>query len=165
MKRYIRASFDNWIPSWLQNDKHALKALANAGIDLKNATFSTSKTGKSNEQYTIYLLQEPGASRTWPTVWIPGLYNDNEYFTDSYDGGYKAVKYIPKKNLPITDIVYVNIADNAKPRKERYQDPRYDQYGKYAGQYYRDTSSWDAGGWSAQGRTTSRGRYGKIQAS
>ena len=87
------------------------------------------------------------------------MYNDEERLEDPYDKSYKAIKYISKKNLPIKDIVYVNIADNAKAPKERYQDPRKDNSGKYAGQYYEDPSSWSEGGWSPAGRTTPVGRY------
>ena len=170
MKYYIKAAFDTWVPDWLKADKEALKAIANKGIDLKHATFSREKSGKLSDNIVVYYLQEKRNSRYSPgytknIVWIPGTYHDDEYVDDPYDGKSKAIKYISKKNLPIVDVVYINVNEdtNKKPYRARYQDPRYDTYGKYAGQYYTEPSSWTEGGWSKQGRRTSSGRWGRDQ--
>ena len=163
MKRYIKAAFDTWVPDWLKDDKNALSALSRQGIDLRNANFSTSKTGRADEQYVIYYLENPRYRSVEKLIWIPGIYNDEHRMDNPYDNSYTAIKYIPKKYLPIKDVVYVNIRDNQKPSRERYQDPRYDSHGHYAGQYYEKPSSWSEGGWSSSGRKTSTGRYGGGQ--
>lgn len=156
MKKYIKASFDNWIPDWLRNDKGALKALSDKGFDLKRSTFQTDPTGRGKD-YPIYLV---GDGR-YTFVWIPGVYNDGYYTTDPYDRNYKAVKYIAKKNLPIKDTVYINkvSGENFKEKKQRYRDPRYqydrgDPHGRYAGQYYMEPSKYSddtEGRWSTTG--------------
>ena len=162
MKYYIKAAFDTWVPDWLKADKGALKAIADQGIDLKHATFSREKSGKLSDNLVVYYLQGPRYASGYikNIVWIPGKYRDDEYVYDPYDGKSKAIKYISKKNLPIVDVVYINVNEdtNKKPHRARYQDPRYDANGKYAGQYYTDPSSWTTGGWSKQGRSTS-GRW------
>ena len=55
MKKYIKASFDNWVPEWLIKDEGAKKALNRAGIDLKKAVFTKEPTGRGKD-YPIYFL-------------------------------------------------------------------------------------------------------------
>ena len=188
MKKYIRASFNNdSIPDWLKQDKGALRALNNNGIDLANCIFSKEKKGRVGDNYTAYLVKGSKDGDAYrPFVWIPGLYNDDNYVNfenwnkRDWRGNYpamdsKAIKYIPKKDLNFIDTVYINIADNSKPEKEHYQDPRYDNNGNYAGQYFipeKEHYEWDPSKhytepahWSEQGKTTyTGGRYGKNQA-
>ena len=152
MKRYVKASFNNPIPDWLRNDKGALKALSEAGIDLRNATFSPEKTGKVAEQYVAYKLD---FGYRHPTIYIPGLYGDNEY-ERAPDGTFAMLKYFTKKELPIVDTVYINKAANAKPRRDHYQDPRYDEFGNYGGQYFSVPYGKTEGEWSEAGRATGR---------
>ena len=153
MKRYIKAAIDNWIPDWLKADGRALRELNRHGVDLKNATFSPTKTGKMDEQYAIYLLDN-GKRR--PFVWIPGIYNDDEYLYDTYSYNTIQVKYIAKKRLPIVDVVYVNISDNQKQPREHYIDPRYERSGthmRYAGQ------TRNGGEWSPRGARVGYNKY------
>ena len=159
MKLYIKASFDNWVPDWFKADKGALKALAGKGIDLKNLILSEHK-GPSGTQYVVYHLKEDRPYGR-DMVWIPGVYNDGEYITDPADGKYKSIKYIAKKRLPIVDTYYINIDEFKKAPKERYQDPRNDEYGKYAGQYYNEPYEYydgtvREGYWSKGGRSAGR---------
>ena len=172
MYRYIKASFDNDIPNWLKSDKRALSALNNAGVDLKNATFSKDRAGKIKDNYVVYYVGGTvDRDRTHPFVWIPGLYNDDNYVavrdyerkgwnpeTGRQEWGApvdKAIKYVPKKSLKIIDTIYINKASNAKQANpDKYQDPRAfgksSKYryaggpeGKYAGQYYKEpTTTW-----------------------
>ena len=81
MKRYIRASFNNdSMPSWLKEDKGALDALNRAGIDLANCQFSETRQGKIGDNYVVYHITGTRyGSERYPFVWIPGLYNDNNY--------------------------------------------------------------------------------------
>ena len=164
MKRYIRASFNNdSMPSWLKQDKGALDALNRAGIDLANCQFSETRQGKIGDNYVVYHITGTRyGSERYPFVWIPGLYNDNNYVTGPKEYSYraqrsvstsKAIRYMAKKDLTYDNIVYVNVGDNKKAAKEHYKDPRYDSYGKYAGQYYTpektdvwnpETRKWDA---------------------
>lgn len=187
MKRYIRASFNNdTAPDWLKKDKYALQALNKAGIDLANCTFSKDRVGKVGENYTAYLIKGTKYGDNYrPFVWIPGVYNDDEYVDAEPEYSYRlgsrvprstSIKYMAKKDLTIEDVVYINIASNRKPAKEHYQDPRYDKDGQYAGQYYTpektdaynsETGKWDKtvpGHWSEAGQTTyTSGRYGRRQ--
>ena len=152
MKRYIRASFNtDTIPDWLRKDKYALKALNDKGIDLANCVFSKERKGKVGDNYTVYLVKgsdDFDCSR--PFIWIPGVYGeDNSVPFKNWDKlgwgddgkrhygekDYKAVKYMAKKNLKFIDTVYIYKATNGKPyKKDRYIDPRYDEYGNYLGQ-------------------------------
>ena len=136
MKKYVRASFDNWVPEWLIKDNDAKKALNRAGIDLKKAVFTKEPTGRGKD-YAIYFLDNY-------KVYIPGIYGDESYVKDTRSGDYRYAKYISKKNLPITDVVYVSKNDYGKLYKEdRYVDPRYKrENGKweYQGQY--QTEPW-----------------------
>lgn len=144
MKRYIRASFSESIPSWLAEDKWAIKALNEKGIDLHNATFSDTRTGKAGDNYTIYLVEGTRFGNSYrPFVWIPGIYNDDQYVEAEPEYNYraqkrmpksKAIKYMAKRDINFLETVYVNIDSNRKARKDRYVDPRHDKYGNYAGQ-------------------------------
>jgi hypothetical protein len=167
MKRYIKASFDNDIPTWLRDDKGALNALNKAGVDLKTTNFSSSREGRVGDNYTVYLVKgTKDKDKYSPFVWIPGLYNDDNYveikdynrrgwIPEESRYGYggmvsKAVKYVPKKELNFIDTIYINKNSNAKsPKYDKYQDPRTygksTRYsyaggpeGKYAGQYYQE---------------------------
>ena len=151
MYRYIKASFDNDIPDWLRNDKSALAALNKAGVDLKNATFSEDRVGKTGENFTVYLVNGTRYGDSYrPFVWIPGVYNDSQYVTGPSEYNYRAgrsipksmsIKYIAKKDLNIADIIYINKASNAKQPKDRYVDPRNfntKYQSGYAGQYYKE---------------------------
>lgn len=140
MKRYIRASFNNNIPSWFKKDKGLLRALSNKGIDLANLTLTQDKAkrGSTGSQYTVYRLINDYGNES---IYIPGIHGDDDYITDPYDRKFKAIKYVSKKNLPIKETWYINIADNQKPSRERYHDPRYEysryeSRGRYAGQHY-----------------------------
>lgn len=187
MKRYIRASFNNdTMPAWLKEDKSALQALNKAGIDLANCIFSKDRVGKVGDNYTAYLIKGTRYGDNYrPFVWIPGIYNDDNYVEAEPEYSYRAgkrvsrstsIKYMAKKDLTIEDVVYINIASNRKPAKEHYQDPRYDRSGKYAGQYYTpektdvynpETGKWDKtvpAHWSEAGETTyGPGRYSRAQ--
>lgn len=184
MKRYIRASFnDSSIPDWLRKDKIALSYLNKKGVDLKNCTFSRERKGRVGDNYTVYLIngsKEKDAYR--PFVWIPGIYNDDECVSirnwnkrgyDPESGTYKYgalntqyIKYVPKKDLNIADVVYINIADNKKAPRDHYEDPRYDN-GNYAGQamipegrrWSSETHQYEdePAHWSKQGTETSWG--------
>lgn len=139
MKRYIRASFNNYIPDWFK-EKGLLQQLSRKGIDLANLTLTQDKAkrGSGVNQYIVYRIKND-YDREF--VWIPGVYNDDEYVTDPYDRKYKAIKYVSKKNLPIIETWYINVDENQKQYRDRYIDPRYeyDKYtgkGKYAGQTY-----------------------------
>lgn len=157
MYRYIKASFDNDIPNWLRDDKRALSALNNAGVDLKNAIYSKDRAGKVGDNYAVYLINGTKFGPAYrPFVWIPGVYNDDESVKgeNQYDWRsgrsfpkYVAVKYIAKKNLDIADVIYINKASNGKQYREKYQDPRTfgrstryhyagGKEGEYAGQRY-----------------------------
>lgn len=184
MKKYVRASFNNdTMPSWLKEDKWALKALNQAGIDLANCEFSKTKQGKMGENYVAYLVKGTTYGDNYrPFVWIPGLYGDDTYVEDAPEYNYRAerrvpksvaIRYMPKKYLNIEDTVYINIAGNKKAPREHYQDPRYDSKGEYAGQYFepekteqwnRETKAYDLtipAHWSEKGKQTwEGGRYG-----
>lgn len=189
MKKYVRASFNTGtIPDWLRKDKGALRALNQAGIDLANCTFSRERKGRVGDNYIAYLVR---GSKDFdcpnPFVWIPGLYGDQDWVpfknwdkkgwdANGHHYGAKdsaAVRYFAKKDLNFDDIIYINIGDNSKAKKDHYQDPRYDKDGKYAGQYWipeKQPYSWEKdkevepAHWSEQGRTTNTGgRYGKNQ--
>lgn len=142
MKRYIRASFDNYVPEWVAKSTDAKNGLNAKGIDLKKAVFTKEPTGRSKD-FPIYLLRD-GISST--QVWVPG-YNDDMYITDPSDNKYKAIKYVSKKYLPIVDVVYVAKEGYNKARRNRYVDPRYNKdrysrHAKYQGQYYAEPSNW-----------------------
>lgn len=159
MYRYIKASFDNDIPDWLRSDKGALSALNNAGVDLKNATFSRDRVGKMGENFTVYLINGTRYKDAYrPFVWIPGMYNDNQYVTGPEEYNYRAgrsfpksiaIKNIAKKDLDIADTIYINKASNAKQPKDKYVDPRRNYNyghpeGEYAGQHYEESrTNWD----------------------
>jgi len=167
MPEYIKAAFDNEIPFWLRKDKEALRALNRNGIDLKKAEYSINKTGKAADDFAVYCLQ-PYEGHSKLIVWIPGIYNDDEYLDDPYDDKYKAIKYISKKNLPIRDVVYINKKSNAKEWRDKYRDPRYtypdNRHGRYAGQYYTPPrTNWRGeetpGEWSETGERVRYGEY------
>ena len=172
MRIYVKAAFHNadQVPFWLKQDKGALSALSRYGIDLYNADFSVDRTGKKADDVVIYCLVPNENFPDRYVVWIPGIYNDDDYITDPRSRNYKQIKYIPKKNLPIRDVIYINKASNEKQWKDRYRDPRYkykysryDMHGKYAGQYYnKPWSGYDGeehpGYWSNEGLSE---RYGE----
>lgn len=137
MKKYIRASFDNWVPDWLIRDNGAKQALSKLGIDLKKAVFSKEPSGRGKD-YPIYFLDNH-------QVYIPDVYGAESYVKDMRTGDYRAAKYIAKKNLPITDVVYVSKEGFEKEPRDRYVDPRYKREGgkwEYQGQY--QTEPWTA---------------------
>lgn len=151
MYRYIKASFDNDIPNWLRDDKRALSALNDAGVDLKNATFNEERVGKVGENFTVYLINGTRYGDSYrPFVWIPGVYNDDQYVTGPSEYSWRAgrslpksmaIKYIAKKDLDIADTVYINKSSNAKQPRDRYVDPRNfnnNYQSGYAGQYYKE---------------------------
>ena len=134
MKRYIRASFDNEVPSWLLADKNALKALSQEGVDLKKAVFSKEKSAGRGADYVIYKLPWTASK---PLIYIPGVYHDDERYDNPYNGNYDYLSHIAKKRLAeiADDIIYVNKDASAKAYREHYEDPRYEN-GKYMGQTY-----------------------------
>ena len=135
MKRYVKASFDNEVPSWLIADKAALKALNQEGIDLKKAVFSKEKSAGRGADYVIYKLPSSGGFGNEPIIYIPGVYNDDERYINPYYNDYSDLSRIAKKRLAeiAEDIVYVNKANSGKAYREHYEDPRYEN-GKYMGQ-------------------------------
>ena len=174
MKRYIRASFDNEVPSWLIADKKALKALSQAGVDLKKAVFSREKSAGRGADYVIYKLPSNwGGSQPWstPIIYIPEVYSSVEKYSDMLGSGErKRIEYFSKKRLAemAEDIVYVNKADSAKAYRDHYKDPRYEN-GKYMGQtlekdsYENDkwTYKWTTSGKYTGGRFTPNVRHDK----
>lgn len=158
MKKYIRAAFDNnTMPDWLIRDKGAKRALNNLGIDLKKAVFSKEPSGRGKD-YPIYFLDNY-------QVYIPGVYGENSYVKNERTGDYKAAKYIAKKNLPITDVVYVSKEGFGKEPREHYVDPRYKTEStggkwKYQGQYYEPPyERYDGTVREGEWRTHTAGRY------
>ena len=123
MKKYIKASFDNWIPDWLESDSDALMALSQQGIDLKSAVFYTDKPDKS--ALPIYYIGDYKYDTEYHFVWIPGVYNDDYSVYDPYSDKRRRVKAIAKKKLPILDTVYIIPSQNQKAEREHYRDPRY----------------------------------------
>lgn len=121
MKKYIKASFDNWIPDWLESDSYALTALSQQGIDLKNTVFYTDKPDK--DALPIYYIDD--TKSRYRSVWIPGIYNDDLNIYDIYKGKHRRVKSIAKKNLPVVDTVYIMPNQSQKSGREHYRDPRY----------------------------------------
>lgn len=166
MKKYIKASFDNPIPNWLKADRNALSALNSAGFDLKSIDVTSSPSGRGKD-YPIYLIDDGYR----PFVWIPGIYNDNQQVRNPNSSYYEAIKYVPKKYLTISDVVYLSKTDYKKePDPSRgYRDPRYvydkrsGRRGQYAGQYQeRDGWGPDAplGKWSTGGIKRNRDKSG-----
>ena len=135
MKRYIKASFDNEVPSWLIANKGALKALSRKGVDLKKAVFSREKSAGRGADYVIYKLPSKGGFGYESIIYIPDVYNDDERYMNPYTNDYSDLSRIAKKRLAeiAEDIVYVNKANSAKAYREHYEDPRYEK-GKYMGQ-------------------------------
>ena len=157
MRFYVNASFNNadTIPDWLKKDKGALNVLNKNGYDLHNLSLNPKKTGKLDENLVIYYIHDSDSYRQQDFVWIPGLYNDGHSMRNPYNGDWTDIKYIAKKNLDIRGVLYAVKADNRKPERERYVDPRYsveDHYGrptspKYMGQFKdKRTGSWSSKG-------------------
>ena len=156
MKRYIKASFDNEIPSWLIADKAALKALNRDGVDLKKAVFSKEKSTGRGADYVIYKLPSSGGFGNEPIIYIPGVYNDDERYINPYYNDYSDLSRIAKKRLAeiAEDIVYVNKANSAKAYREHYEDSRYEN-GEYMGQTFGELPNKYGGhryGWSKSGK-------------
>ena len=139
MKRYIRASFDASMPSWLKDKltqsrypNYAQRFVDKYGIALSDAKFTTAPTGNALPIYNIV----SGSSRR---VYIPGLNDDEEIVINNR---YRKLGKISKSTLEdlVDDVVYVDLSENRIPKKESYKDPRYSYYhnfkGRYAGQYY-----------------------------
>lgn len=143
MKRYIRASFDTSMPSWLKDKfinsrypNYAEKFVNKYGVALADAKFTTEPTGRS---LAIYRLSTKyGGTK----IYIPGI-NDDEKM--DINGRYRTLGSISKSKLLelATDIVYVDLDANRVSTGDRYRDPRYiydgnDKKGRYGGQKYSD---------------------------
>ena len=143
MKRYIRASFDTSMPTWLKDKftssrypNYAESFVNKYGVALADAKFTTSPTGRSLAIYN--LLSDRGGRK----IYIPGI-NDDEKM--DINGRYRTLGSIAKSKLPelATDIVYVDLDANRVSKDAKYRDPRYiydgnDKKGRYGGQKYSD---------------------------
>ena len=165
MKRYIRASFDSSIPSWLKNEithqkygRLGEKIVQKYGVALSESQFFDEEVPNS---IPIYLIKGDYGS----DVYIPGINDDNTIYLN---GRSRKLGSIARSKLPTlaTDVVWLDLSNKVQ-KKDRYQDPRRiydgakDSRGRYAGQYYtKPWTSYDGeehpGKWSKSGNS---GRY------
>lgn len=138
MKRYIRASYDSSMPSWLKGEagKQALASLNNT-YAMSRATFSKYEQPGS---IPIYLLDDTykEESRWGETYKTPaGQY----VYVPNVSGGYgrfipvgrtfRALGTAAKARIQehIIDTVYMTapLRKEVRPAEDRYQDPRYEK--------------------------------------
>lgn len=164
MKRYIRASYDSSMPSWLKTEagKNALERLTGK-YAISEAKFSKTPTEGS---IPIYLLDEVFKNeRRWGEtykvsagqyVFVPELswYEDKYLATES---SFRGLDKVSKSRLEkhIIDTVYMTAPLRSAIQKERnYTDPRYvkdsnrhlsyeGQYPEYDEHYNDETGKWE----------------------
>lgn len=145
MKRYIRASYDSSMPSWLK-DKAGLAALDRLKYQYAMSEAQFFDTPQENS-IPIHLLEDvyrevKGRGETYKTyvgqyVYVPDVGNGYDMFLES-GNGYRRLSTIARSKLNdhIIDTVYMVAPLRNEIRKTRdYVDPRYDYNGKYMGQY------------------------------
>lgn len=142
MKRYIKASFDSTIPSWLKAEfdsrSHLAKKFVNKyRVALSDVEFFVTPTGNSLPIYKI-----------GNKVYIPGVNDDDETRINDRWRKFGAIAKSKLSDLA-DDVVYIDLSANKIANKESYQDPRFsytrsDPRGHYAGQYYNKSKDrWD----------------------
>jgi len=162
MKRYIRASYDSSIPSWLKGEAGvaALSYLKQQYAMSEAQFFDTPQENSIPIHLLDDVYTESGGYRGVGTykkpvgqyVYVPSLGNGYNMFLES-GNGYRRLSTIAKSKLNdhIVDTVYMVAPLRNEIRKTRdYMDPRYDNRGNYMGQYKREgrkynreTSEWE----------------------
>ncbi len=145
MKRYIRASYDSSMPSWLK-DKAGRDALNGLKYQYAMSEAQFFDTPQENS-IPIHLLKDVyeeskrrGDTYKYPVgqyAYIPDIGNGYGMFLKS-GNGYRRLSTIAKSKLNdhIVDTVYMVAPLRNEIRKTRdYVDPRYDNNWNYMGQY------------------------------
>ena len=182
MKRYIRASLSESMPSWLRSRLSAKRGsweynkfkdslLKKYRIALDRAEFLDQPTSNS---LPVYLIRDDYGN----AIYAPGINDDS---TVTLSGRNRKLGAISKNTLPkyVDDVVYIDLDDpnNTFEKREKYQDPRYsyrhNERGKYAGQYMKKkymghdehfNSIYEDEGWSAKGMTPSNERRARDKS-
>lgn len=155
MKRYIKASYDSSMPSWLKSKagEDALKELKYQYAMSEAQFFDTPQ----ENSIPIHLLDDVykestgyGGRGTYKEhagqyVYVPSLGNGYYVFLES-GNSYRRLSTIAKSKLNdhIIDTVYMVAPLRNEIRKTRdYVDPRYDNSGNYMGQYREEGSKYN----------------------
>lgn len=139
MIKVLKEKFKN-LPSWLKPYmKQVTRSLDNKGIDLYNAEYEDASDIKPRDPrwktggILTVLLQDPKSGKSQLYMWG---YDKPESDPLMSDGKWASQH---SKSWIIDNAIHIGfIKKNKKPKKDRYQDPRYDNKGNYAGQTYYD---------------------------
>ena len=155
MKRYIRASYDSSMPSWLK-DNAGLVALDSLKYRYAMSKAQFFDTPQENS-IPLHLLEDVyKETRGWggrgtykkpvgQYVYVPDISNGYDMFLKS-GNGYRRLSTIAKSKLNdhIIDTVYMVAPLRREIRETRdYVDPRYDNNWEYMGQYKHEAYKYD----------------------
>ena len=174
MKRYIRASMSDSLPSWASralrgtrgyNDSLGTKLVRRYNIALdKVQALDHEPDGRSLVMYLMPKYPD-NENMNINFVYIPGVNDDAEM---QINGRWRKIGSVAKSKIPgmALDVAWIDLDDpnNTFVSRNKYEDPRYtyryDSKGQYAGQYKRtnynvDTHEREFAGWSQSGMTPS----------